>query len=466
MNVDPAVRARPAQAGRPFNHFRLVAFFTALAVGGVALGILRLRRLGGAATPGELEWILASTVALVAAVAFAGVFFHRLRTQVIRWRETESLLVAIRRESERHRALLEGAADALLMVEPASGRLLEWNARARETLDLPPPDGEREPRPLGELVEPADREPLEDAVRRAALARGEALSVSDVHLRGRSGRPVVADARCAAIEVEDGLLVQVSLRDRTREKEIEQVLAIHARLSSVGLLTAGVAHEINNPLEAIANYLRLLARADAPEEDRRRWLEMVEHGFGHIREIVRDLLRFARPSAELGEADLAQVVERARKLAGYSEKLKEVEVVTEGLDQPLRVVGDAGRLEQVVVNLLLNAGEAMQHRGRIEVSARRAAGDEAVELRVRDQGPGIPSEIQDRIFDPFFTTTRGTGLGLAVSYGIVQAHGGTLSARNDPAGGAVFTLSLPWSRERVRSEAGGVRAGGSRERRP
>jgi signal transduction histidine kinase len=446
MSVDPPVRTRPEQAGRPFNHFRLVAFFTALAAAGVMLGIVRLRRSGGAATPGELEWILASTVVLVATAGFAGVFFHRLRTQVIRWRETESLLVAIRRESERHRALLEGAADALLMVEPDSGRLLEWNARARETLDLPPADAAREPLSLRDLVEPADRDPFEAAVRRAALARGEALSVSDVHLRGRAGRIVAADARCAAIEVEDGLLVQVSLRDRTREKEIEQVLAIHARLSSVGLLTAGVAHEINNPLEAIANYLRLLERADAPEEDRRRWLEMVEYCFGRIREIVRDLLRFARPSAELGEADLAQVVERARKLAGYSEKLREVEVVTEGLDQPLLVVGDAGRLEQVVFNLLLNAGEAMQHRGRIRIRASRSSGDEALELTVRDQGPGIPAEVLDRIFDPFFTTTRGTGLGLAVSYGIVQAHGGTLSARNDPAGGAVFTLSLPWTR--------------------
>ncbi|HVS11737.1 MAG TPA: ATP-binding protein, partial [Planctomycetota bacterium] len=334
-------------------------------------------------------------------------------------------------------------------------------------LDLPPAGaaGGREPLSLHDLVEPADRDPLESAVQSAALARGEALSVSDVHLRGRAGRIVVADARCAAIEVEDGLLVQVSLRDRTREKEIEQVLAIHARLSSVGLLTAGVAHEINNPLEAIANYLKLLERADAPEEDRRRWLEMVEHCFGRIREIVRDLLRFARPSAELGEADLARVVERARKLAGYSEKLKEVEVLAEGLDQPLWVVGDAGRLEQVVFNLLLNAGEAMQHRGRIRIRADRPGGDGALELSVRDQGPGIPAEVLDRIFDPFFTTTRGTGLGLAVSYGIVQAHGGTLSARNDPAGGAVFTLSLPWTRARVRSEGGAVRSASSPEAR-
>jgi signal transduction histidine kinase len=223
------------------------------------------------------------------------------------------------------------------------------------------------------------------------------------------------------------------------QMEIERQLQIHERLSSIGLLTAGVAHEINNPLEGIGNYLKLLER----EEDagkRARHLEQVRHGFARIREIVLDLLRFARPAAGAGEADLAQVVASARRLAAYSDKMKGVEVRVEGLEEPLLVVGDPGRLEQVVVNLLLNAATAMGSKGRVTIRARRTS---EVELAIEDEGPGIPPADLDRIFDPFFTTTGGTGLGLSVSYGIVRAHGGTLTARNREGGGAEFAIRFP-----------------------
>jgi signal transduction histidine kinase len=126
-------------------------------------------------------------------------------------------------------------------------------------------------------------------------------------------------------------------------------------------------------------------------------------------------------------------------------------VEVQGLERPLFVDGDAGRLEQVVVNLLLNAatamGRASSSKGRITIQARRGLpgddGTSEIEVSVADQGPGIPPEDLDRIFDPFFTTTQGTGLGLSVSYGIVRAHGGTLAARNLEGGGAEFTIRLP-----------------------
>ena len=446
-------RGRPV---RPFKHFRLIAFFVGVALLGIAVGIVRLRSSDAA---GETEWILASTVALTALAGFAGVFVHRMRILPAKWRETENYLKAIQRESAKYRALLEGAADILLVVDPESGRVRECNARARESLD--------EPRELASIVAEPDLAKVREAVREAAVGGGFAASLPEIRLRGRGGRALVADARLAGIAIEDERVVHVALRDLTLQKEMEKKLQIHERLSSIGLLTAGVAHEINNPLEGIGNHLALLERELGDEAAKRRHLGLVRHGFTRIREIVLDLLRFARPAAGAGEADLAKVVESAAKLAGYSDRFRGVVLDLGGLERPLLVDGDPGRLEQVVVNLLLNAATAMGSKGgRIEIRARRTLPNE-VELSVADDGPGIPAEHLPRIFDPFFTTTQGTGLGLSVSYGIVRAHGGTLVARNGEGGGAEFTIRLPAaaSSHPAASPVAGPIAGQGKERR-
>ena len=213
------------------------------------------------------------------------------------------------------------------------------------------------------------------------------------------------------------------------------------RLRSLGLLTAGVAHEINNPLEGITNYLKLLRRPDAAEADRVRYVDRVQHGFTRIQQIVGDLLRFARPRIGDGQADLREVIRRAVSVAQYSQPMKGVEVDVDEPSGPVVVFGDAGRLEQVLLNLLLNAGRAMAGTGRVQVLVEQNPTD--VLVRVRDEGSGIPEEDLGRIFDPFFTRSEGTGLGLAVSYGLVRAHGGSLTAANRPEGGAEFVIRLP-----------------------
>ena len=449
MSPDSSRPQRPASREETarvvlFPHSRLIGFFVAIAVLGLAGGLLALRSLGERPDAVEAAWILAATVLAVTLVAFVGVFVHRLRLQPMLWKDTERYLAAIHRETEKYRALMEGAADILLIVDPATGSVREWNVRAREELGLPASPVE----PIGveSIVLAEDLARFRKTIEDAAAGHGSRAPLAELRLRGKGGRTVVADGRVAAIELGDERIVQVALRDITREKEMERQLRIHERLSSVGLLTAGVAHEINNPLEGIGNYLKLLEREDVDREARQRHLDQVRHGFGRIREIVRDLLRFARPQSGQGDADLAKVVDDARKLALYSKPLKGVEIVVEGLDRPLVVVGDAGRLEQVVFNLLLNAATAMGAKGRIRIAARRdgeASGSPEIELAVEDEGPGIPPENLGRIFDPFFTTTQGTGLGLSVSYGIVQAHGGTLAAENREGGGARFTIRLP-----------------------
>jgi signal transduction histidine kinase len=254
---------------------------------------------------------------------------------------------------------------------------------------------------------------------------------------------------------------ELDLAREKREREMEEKLRTSERLTSLGLLTAGVAHEINNPLEGIGNYLALLERPGLSDDKRARYVESVRLGFDRIRDIVRDLLSFGRPELERGLVDLAGVVDRARKLAHCSKACARTRIDVRGLEPPLYVPGDAGRLEQVVLNLLLNAGAATQGQGVIGVSARRSddgAGEPWVELAVEDDGPGIPEGELSRVFDPFFTTTGGTGLGLAVSFGIVRAHGGEISASNRSSGGARFLVRLPAQREVAPARDRGARA--------
>ena len=266
-----------------------------------------------------------------------------------------------------------------------------------------------------------------------------------------------------------------SLRQRSRElerdRQLAERMATSERLSALGLLTAGVAHEINNPLEGIRNYLSLLGEEGLSAPDRTRYLERVEHGLERIRVIVRDLLGFARPRAQSGTFDLRVAVRSGLDLARLAPDLKGCRVKLGGeLADSMQaggqgpgpgpdaaVRGDAGGIGQVVLNLLLNAGRAA--RREVSVSLTRGGGD--LVLRIEDDGAGIASEDLPHIFDPFFTRAAsasgresrenqkasGTGLGLTISYSIVESHGGTLSASNRPGGGACFEVRLPLAQD-------------------
>ncbi len=450
------------------GHLRLISFCALVATLVGALGIVLLGHFDSAGSSQGARFVLAGSVLAVALLCALGFIVHRSTIAKARWRETQDYLERIQRASDKYRALLEGAADMLLVVEPASGRVSECNAAAREALGLalaPPQNGSAASAPASdapatrfhELVIEADRARLAEALQAASRAPGQAVALPALQLSGKpaaDGRPPrarIADARLAAVDLGAERVVHVALRDVTVQKEMERQLAIHERLSSVGLLTAGVAHEINNPLEGIGNYLTLLARPSLGADERARYLELVQHGFQRIGDIVRDLLRFARPRNESGRAELGGAVERALKLLRYTEHFRGIEVERSGFDQPIEVVGDAGRLEQLVFNLLLNASQALadsRQPARIWIRAREvresAAGARAVELCIEDSGPGISPEHLEHLFDPFFTTRGGTGLGLSISYGIARTHGGTLSAENRAEGGARFVVRLPW----------------------
>ncbi|HUL59229.1 MAG TPA: ATP-binding protein [Anaeromyxobacteraceae bacterium] len=223
------------------------------------------------------------------------------------------------------------------------------------------------------------------------------------------------------------------------------------RLATVGRLASGIAHEVGNPLGAIAGYADLARdriRDGRPAAEVEDFLGRIAAEAQRIDAIVRDLLAFARPPAPaptLAAVELTAAVDAAVRLARVQGRLRDVEVRVDLGGGP-RVLADERRLTQVILNLLLNAGDAVGGRGRVEVAARPVPGaPDRLALTVVDDGPGIAPAILPRIFDPFFTTKdpgRGTGLGLAVCHGIVESFGGDISAANGPRGGAVFRVVL------------------------
>jgi signal transduction histidine kinase len=372
----------------------------------------------------ESTRIVGSMIAGTLVIVIGAVFFVRLSLRALELQESERYLALVRRESAKWRALTESAADMILIVDPKTEAIRERNRMAAEVLGA---------RSLADCLSQPEHAALREALDQAASAPDSPISLGDLHVVGSSGESRAFDPRLVAIDLDGELLVELALRDVTRERAMERQLSIAERLTSLGLLTAGVAHEINNPLEGIGNYLALLARDDVSAEKRVRYVESLKLGFERIRDLVRDLLSFARPGVSQGDADLSQVVARVCKLVGYSKPFAGVEIRLAGLDEPMLVAADPGRMEQVLLNLLINAATAMDGKGAIEISACRldaaADGGGMIELSVDDEGPGIAEANLARIFDPFFTTTQGKGL-VSISYGIIRAHGGRLMASN------------------------------------
>lgn len=244
--------------------------------------------------------------------------------------------------------------------------------------------------------------------------------------------------------------LQAANEHQARVRGLERQVQHSERLASLGRLAAGLAHEINNPLAGMTNYLTLLEedlRAGRPKAA----LELagrVREGLERAATVTRGVLAFARPAAAGSDGgrssapvDLVQILDAAVELVRADPATARVEVVRGAGDGPRTVVGDATTLGQLFFNLLLNACQVQADGGRVEIDLRRS-GDRAV-VTVADRGPGLPPEVADRMFEPFVSTRGSTGLGLAVCYGIVVEHGGRIRASNRPGGGACFEVELP-----------------------
>jgi two-component system NtrC family sensor kinase len=239
--------------------------------------------------------------------------------------------------------------------------------------------------------------------------------------------------------------------DVTQREHMEEQMTQTEKLTSLGLLAAGVAHEVNTPLAVISNYIQMLAKQLPDNDPKQVLIEKIVKQTFRASEIVNNLLNFSRTgAAQAVDIDVNRVVEETLSLVAHPLKTSQIQVVRQFGEGLPAVRGSANKLQQVFLNLFLNARDAMPSGGMLEV--RTGAHNGSVEVEIVDTGAGIPREHIHRIFDPFFTTKavgRGTGLGLSVTYGIIKEHAGKIDVRSTPGKGTSFHVEFPAVRKPV-----------------
>ncbi len=248
-----------------------------------------------------------------------------------------------------------------------------------------------------------------------------------------------------AVTVENARLYEMEKNTNSQLRDTQNQLIRLEKLAALGELSATIAHEVNNPLGIIKNYLALIAQQLPSEDPNYSFYQVIKEEVDRIAKIVRQLLDFYRPKAEeIAPVDLSQVLDETVTLLEKQLATSNIEVV-KNLPRSLpKIEASPAQLKQVFLNLLMNAREVMPQGGKLEVSTRSENG--YVEAEVADTGGGIPPENLEKIFEPFFTTKKeigGTGLGLSVCLGIVGKHGGVIRAQNRKPKGAAFIVRLP-----------------------
>ncbi|MGA9884096.1 MAG: ATP-binding protein [Candidatus Acidiferrales bacterium] len=326
------------------------------------------------------------------------------------------------------------------------GCVESWNSQLEGLIDVPKSEA------LGRKLE--DALPLDLSREIAAHAAGDHVAgIYKHYVHTRGGRHIVVNASVAPLLGKDGAQLGrlVLLDDITQRVRLEDQLVQTEKLTSLGLLAAGVAHEVNTPLAVISNYIQMLAKQIPSDDPRQKTIERIVKQTFRASEIVNNLLNFSRTGgAQAVEVDVNVIVEETLTLVQHPFKTAHISVAKKYSEPLPAILGSTTRLQQVFLNLFMNARDAMPGGGMLEV--RTGAFNGSVEIEVTDTGAGIPPENLHRIFDPFFTTKatgRGTGLGLSVSYGIIKEHAGKVDVRSTPGKGTSFRLEFPVARKAV-----------------
>jgi two-component system, cell cycle sensor histidine kinase and response regulator CckA len=288
------------------------------------------------------------------------------------------------------------------------------------------------------------------------IRHGNAIQGAEFKSRKKTGELNDVLISGELIELAGEACVMTMALDITERKKLEQILIEGEKLAGLGTLAAGMAHEINTPLQIITgsseNARRKLQDGqDVSSEELLRRFDNINTNAWHIAGIVRSLLDYARnPAEEVRECSLNEIVQKTLPLMEHQFKSwSNIGISLELSEQLPQVTCDANKITQVLINLLNNARDAMPNGGKITIQTQYEAARDCVTLRVKDTGKGISQEIQKKIFDPFFTTKplgEGTGLGLSISQGILRSHGGELELEHSSEDGSVFRFSVPRSK--------------------
>jgi two-component system, NtrC family, sensor kinase len=346
--------------------------------------------------------------------------------------------------------ILESLDDGLLVLD-LEDRIVRWN-RALELI-YGVPRSLAVGRTFGDIFEPRFVDAL--CAARRDHPDGAALYRLPLTSRGSADRPLLVNAATVPLRNHVGVDIRTTgtiiiIEDISARVQLEEQLQLSEKMASIGLLAAGVAHEVNTPLTGISSFTQMLLEQADPEDPRTRLLEKIERQTFRAAKIVNGLLTLARqgtPSGpERAPVDLNAVVNDVLALLEHQLELGRIKVRRDLAAQAPLVCGAEHKLQQVFLNLVLNARDAMPKGGWLSITT-RVEGDRVL-VAVGDTGSGIPSEHLSRIYDPFFTTKtmgHGTGLGLSITYGIVREHEGTITVESAIGQGTTFTVSLPGS---------------------
>lgn len=349
----------------------------------------------------------------------------------------------VRTSEDRYHKLFEQASDAIVIVNTGNLDLLEANHRAKRLLML----ARFEPgkASLRSFLEPRSSE--------AATRTGPELFEHIRHCRtlnlvAQDGTKTPVEAEAMAIEFEGAPAYQFAFRELTERVRLEQQLRQSEKLSALGQMISGIAHELNNPLAVIKGYLDLiLSHHDLPERTRNDLLKVARES-NRAAKLVGNFLSFARerPAQRTG-VDINPLVERVADLRKFDLRSARTELTVSLEPDLAQVHADPDQIQQVLVNLINNALQAVGNRtrpGQVRLTTKRING--MIRILVEDNGPGVPRDLESKIFEPFFTTKevgQGTGLGLSIAHSIVSEHNGRIFCQTSSLGGACFVIDLP-----------------------
>jgi two-component system, NtrC family, sensor kinase len=346
----------------------------------------------------------------------------------------------------KYRRIFEVSKD-MILVTNRDGGIVNLNPSGYSLLGLA---GETEPIENRNVLE-FIAEPVSWLSVMASVQRERSVSNVELDIRTSDGavRRILLSGSMAEPSDNEEETIHFLIKDIEQRKLMEEQLAQADKLASIGELSSGVAHEINNPLGVILGYTQLLLRGEKNTSERFADLKTIEKHVRSCKSIVEDLLSFSRKSeTEKERLDIHRVIEDVLTFVQHHSDIEHIAIEKDYSPGVPPILMDEKKIKQVLINLVVNAIHAVGQKGRIWVATVLNAQSDNLLVTVRDDGHGIEKKDINKIFDPFFTTKatgEGTGLGLSVSYGIIKDHGGQIDVESKPGAGTTFTFTLPVS---------------------
>jgi two-component system NtrC family sensor kinase len=416
-----------------------IHYFVPCVAKGEAIAVLALgRKESGEPLNSEDVALLAAVAGQAATALENGRLYQQLRLKA----------EELERTRQFNENIVESLDDGVVVLDQQDG-IVRWNRAMEQIYGVA--REEAAGRPIAQLFDVAVLDALQSARRESPA--GSALYRVPVTARGtQQGRRLLVNIATVPLLTAEGSRCSTSgtiviFEDITSRVRLEEQLQISEKMASIGLLAAGVAHEVNTPLTGISSFTQMLLEGADADDPRTRVLEKIERQTFRAAKIVNGLLNLSRqtgPGAERGRVDLNAIVNDVLSLLEHQFEIGRIKVRRELSAPAVIVSGVEHKLQQVFLNLFLNARDAMPRGGWLSITTRVEDGHAIAE--VADTGSGIPSEHLSRIYDPFFSTKaigKGTGLGLSITYGIVREHDGTLTCESAVGQGTRFTLTLP-----------------------